>query len=84
MLGGKRMKEFIKSERGVVLYWIIGVIVIILFSIVLIPPLFNLINKVDPFILGFPFSVFSFFVISMVLAALLAALYYIQNIRGEL
>jgi uncharacterized membrane protein YhhN len=78
------MKEFIKSERGVILYWIIGIIVIVLFAFVLIPPLFSLINKVEPFVLGFPFSVFIFFVISMVLAALLVFLYYIQNVRGEL
>lgn len=78
------MKEFIKSERGVILYWIIGIIVIVLFAFVLIPPLFSLINKVEPFVLGFPFSVFIFFVIPMVLAALLVFLYYIQNVRGEL
>lgn len=78
------MRDFIKSERGTILYWIIGVIVIILFAIILIPSLFSFINKVDPFILGFPFSVFSFFVIAMVLAALLAVLYQIQKIRGEL
>lgn len=78
------MVEFIKSDRGAILYWIIGVFVVVLFAFILVPPLFSVINKVEPFILGFPFSVVMFFIIAMALATLLVLLYHIQNIRGEL
>lgn len=78
------MKEFIRSEKGKSLYWIVGIIAAILFAIVLLPPLFSLINRVEPFILGFPFSVFMFFVIAMVQGGLLTFLYYIQKVRGEI
>ena len=78
------MKEFIRSERGKSLYWIIGILAAVLFAIILLPPLFSLVNKPDPLVLGFPFSVFWFFVIAMVQGGLVTFLYYIQKVRGEL
>jgi hypothetical protein len=78
------MEKFIKSEKGKMLYWIIGIITVILFAIVLIPSLFSYINRADIMFLNIPFSIFMYFVICMVLAFLLMFLYHIQNIRGEL
>lgn len=79
------MQAFIKSERGKLLYWIIGIVATVVFSIFLVPPLFDLvIDRVDPFILGMPYTVFMHLVLWVILAANLSALYWVQKIRGEL
>lgn len=79
------MKEFIKSDRGKILYWILGAVAVCDFSIFLIPPLFNLIvNKIDPFVLGMPWTVFMQIVLWIIFAANLNCIYFVQKIRGDL
>jgi len=78
------MKDFIVSERGKIFYWIIGILLAFSFCMILFPPLFSLINKVEPFILGIPFLVFMEFIFGMFIALLLVLLYWVQKIRGEL
>lgn len=79
------MKAFIQSERGKSLYWLIGAIAVIDFSIFLVPPLFDLVlDRIDPFIMGMPYTVFMHLVLWIILAANLSALYWVQKVRGEL
>jgi len=78
------MREFIKSERGKVLYIIITILAIVVFSIILIPPLFQLINKLDPVIIGLSLFAFMELLLGLILAVLLVSLFWIQSIRGEL
>jgi hypothetical protein len=72
------------KKKGKGVYWVIGVLVAIAYLFVLIPPLFRLVNRVDPYVLGFPFSVFMIFVLGLFIAVMLVLLYRIQNKRGEL
>ena len=78
------MTEFIKSDKGKCLYWIIGIFVAIIFAFILLPPLYALWNRVDPLVCGIPFSIFMCFIFMLVLAICLVLLYQIQRIRGEL
>ena len=78
------MKDFVKSDSGKSLYWIIGIIVVIIFAFILLPPLYATWNRIDPFIFGFPFSVSMSFIMMMVLSICLVLLYQIQRVRGEL
>lgn len=78
------MKDFVKSDSGKSLYWIIGIIVFIIFAFILLPPLYATWNRIDPFIFGFPFSVAMSFIMMMVLSICLVLLYQIQRVRGEL
>lgn len=50
------MIEFIKSDRGKYLYWILGIIAAGCFAIIMLPPLYQYWNKLDPMVLGLPFS----------------------------
>jgi len=72
------------SKRKGTLSTVIGVLVVIAYLFVLVPPLFKLVNRVEPFVLGFPFSAFMIFVLGLFIAAMLVLLYEIQNRRGEL
>jgi hypothetical protein len=72
------------TKKGKGVYWVIGVLVAIAYLFVLVPPLFRLVNRVDPFVLGFPFSAFMIFVLGLFIAVMLVLLYRIQNKRGEL
>ncbi|MCG8484683.1 MAG: hypothetical protein MJA31_15325 [Clostridia bacterium] len=78
------MKEFVKSDNGKILYWIIGIIATIVFAFILIPSLFSTINKIEPLIVGVPYLIFMEFLLGMILAALLVLLYWVQKVRGEL
>lgn len=60
------------------------VIISILFSTLLFPPIFNKINKVEPFILGFPFFQFCILLIVVLVSVSLIIWYLIENKRGEL
>ncbi len=78
------MKDFIRSENGKIVYWIIGIISAVIFAFILIPSLFSTINKLEPMIMGVPFLFFMEFLLGMILAAMLALLYWVQKVRGEL
>ncbi len=78
------MKDFIRSENGKIVYWLIGIIACIIFAVILVPPLFSTINKLDPVIMGIPFLEFMEFLLGIVLAILLVLLYWVQKVRGEL
>ena len=71
-------------EKSKTPYWLIGISVTIAFLFILVPPLFSLINRVEPFILGLPFSIFMILVFGLFIAGMLVLLYHIQNIREEL
>lgn len=78
------MKNFVKSEQGKVLYWIIGIVVVIIYAFILLPPLYATWNKLDPMIMGFPFMVAMSFIMMVILSVCLLLLYKIQKERGEL
>lgn len=79
------MREFVKSDKGKIMYWIIGIISAIVFAIILVPPLFNaLVNKVNPFILGVPYYAFMEVLLLFILSCMLALLHWVQEVRGEL
>jgi len=78
------MSDKAVKKKGNAVYWVIGVLVVIAYLFVLVPPLFKLVNRVEPFVLGFPFSAFMIFVLGLFIAAMLVLLYEIQNRRGEL
>ena len=73
-----------KPKKSKTVYWIIGIAVAVAFLIILVPPLFNLINQVEPVIFGFPFSAVMIFLLGLFIAVMLVLLYHIQNKRGEL
>jgi len=78
------MIDFIKSDKGKILYWIIGIIVAVIFAFVLLPPLYATWNRIDPLVCGIPFAFFMDFLFMLILAVCLVLLYQIQRIRGEL
>jgi hypothetical protein len=78
------MSDKVVKKKGKAVYWVIGVLVAIAYLFVLVPPLFSLVNRVEPFVLGFPFSAFMIFVLGLFIAVMLVLLYGIQNRRGEL
>ena len=79
------MKDFVKSEKGKIMYWIIGIISTVIFAIILVPSWFDAcVNKVDPFICGVPFFAFMEFILLLILACMLALLHWVQDVRGEL
>jgi uncharacterized BrkB/YihY/UPF0761 family membrane protein len=84
ILGRKMMSDNVVKKKGKAVYWVIGVLVFIAYLFVLVPPMFNLVNRVEPFVLGFPFSAFMIFILGLFIAAMLVLLYWIQNRRGEL
>lgn len=79
------MVEFIKSAKGKVLYWIIWISAGVIFVLFNIPALFDVVfNRVEPFIMGMPYIVFMQLTFWIILWLLMVALYWVQNIRGEL
>ncbi len=78
------MSDKVVKKKGKAVYWVIGVLVAIAYLFVLVPPLFSLVNRVEPFVLGFPFSAFMIFALGLFIAVMLVLLYGIQNRRGEL
>jgi hypothetical protein len=66
------------------IYWIIGIVVVVVFSFLLVPPLFALINRVEPWVVGLPFFAFMELVSGLIIAAMLVLLYSVQKRRGEL
>lgn len=78
------MKDFVASEKGKICYWILGILAVIIWCFVLIPPLYATWNKATPLICGIPFSVVMCFLIMLALAIILALLYQVQKIRKEL
>lgn len=78
------MSDNLVEKKGKSVYWVIGVLVAIAYLFVLVPPLFALVNRVEPFVLGFPFSAFMIFILGLFIAVMLVLLYAIQNRRGEL
>jgi hypothetical protein len=72
------------KKKGKAVYWVIGVLVGIAYLFILVPPLFSLVNRVEPLVFGFPFSAFMIFVLGLFIAVMLVLLYGIQNRRGEL
>lgn len=78
------MREFVESEQGKICYWILGILAVIIWCFVLIPPLYATWNKATPLICGIPFSVVMSFVIMLALAIILCLLYHVQKIRKEL
>ena len=75
------MKETGKSKA---VYWIIGIVVIVVFAFLLVPPLFSLINRVEPWVVGLPFFAFMELVCGLIISAMLVLLYGVQKRRGEL
>ena len=73
-----------QSGKPKTVYWIIGIVVVVVFAFLLVPPLFNLINRVDPWVIGLPFFAFMELVCGLIIAAMLVLLYAVQNRRGEL
>lgn len=73
-----------QSGKPKTVYWIIGIVVVVVFAFLLVPPLFNLINRVDPWVIGLPFFAFMELVGGLIIAAMLVLLYAVQNRRGEL
>jgi len=78
------MKAFIQSERGRIMYWLIGIITVLIFAFILIPPLFQIINRVEPIVLSLPFFIFIEMVLGLTLSCMLVLLYWVQQVRGEL
>ncbi len=78
------MKDFIRSEKGKVCYWVLGILAVIIWCFVLIPPLYSVWNKALPLICGIPFSVVMTFLFMLALAIILCLLYQVQKIRKEL
>ena len=73
-----------KPKKSKTVYRIIVIAVAVAFLIILVPPLFNLINQVETVIFGFPFSAVLIFLLGLFIAVMLVLLYHIQNKRGEL
>lgn len=79
------MKEFVKSDRGKIMYWVVGIIAVCDFSIFLIPQLFDLIvDRIEPYVFGMPWVVFMQIVLWVIFAANMNLLYWVQKVRGEL
>ena len=79
------MVDYIKSDKGKNLYWVIGILTTIIFLIFLIPSLFDLvINKIYPVVFGMPYVVFMQALLWIILWLLMVCLYWVQRLRGEL
>lgn len=78
------MKEFVKSEKGKCLYWIIGIVVGLIYAFILVPPLFGIVNKIDPTVFGWPLIAFMELLFAIVLSVALVLVYWVQKVRGEL
>ncbi len=84
--GGIIMKDFIRTDKGGLLFYVLswGAIVVS-FLILFVPVLFEaIVNKIDPFVLQMPWTVFMHIVLWLVIAIALAVIYTVQDIRGEL
>ena len=73
-----------KAGKSKTIYWVIGIVVVVVFLFLLVPPLFGLINRVEPWVMGLPFFAFMELVSGFIIAAMLVLLYSVQNRRGEL
>jgi hypothetical protein len=60
-----------------------GIYFVGLFATVM-PPLFGFFNRMEPFVFGLSFVLFWVFLVSVLIAAGLAALYWVESVRGEL
>lgn len=60
-----------------------GIYFVALFATVM-PPLFRFFNQTEPFVFGLPFVLFWVLLVSVLIALGLAALYWVESIRGEL
>lgn len=47
------------------------------------PPAFQFVNRVEPFVLGFPFLLFWILFVSVMMSVGLIALYWVEDQRGE-
>ena len=57
---------------------------IFLFAWLVVPPMFDVINKADPWVLGMPFVLFMITLISILVCLGLVVLFEIERIRGDL
>jgi hypothetical protein len=48
-----------------------------------LPPFFDIVNRAEPYIFNLPFILFWMIFVSVMMSIGLAALYWIENIRGE-
>lgn len=56
----------------------------LLLSTLVIPPVFQVFNRVSPWIFGIPFSVFWIFLICILMSLTLIIWYIVENKRGDL
>lgn len=73
----------LKLTRGKVTFSFL-ILISLLFSTLLFPPIFNKINKVEPWILGLPFVQFWIILVVVLVSVCLIVWYVTEDRRGEL
>lgn len=73
----------LKLTRGKVTLCFL-ILISLLFSTLLFPPIFNKINKIEPWILGLPFVQFWVILVVVLVSVSLIVWYVIEDKRGEL
>lgn len=56
----------------------------VVFSTLVFPPFFKYFNRIDPWVLGLPFSQFWIIVVVILVSSSLIVWYLVESIRGEL
>lgn len=78
------MKPWLKSLKKTTIRRAFLAYFVFMFAWLVVPPLFEVINRAEPWVIGMPFVVFMIAAISFLVCLGLVLLFEIERMRGEL
>ncbi|MHB1345686.1 MAG: DUF3311 domain-containing protein [Thermoleophilia bacterium] len=78
------MKTWLRSLKKTVIRRVFLAYFVFMFAWLVVPPMFEVINRVEPWVLGMPFVVFMIAAISFLVCLGLVLLFEIERVRGDL
>ncbi|MHB8869698.1 MAG: DUF3311 domain-containing protein [Thermoleophilia bacterium] len=78
------MKTWLRSLKKTMIRRVFLAYFVFMFAWLVVPPMFEVINRVEPWVLGMPFVVFMIAAISFLVCLGLVLLFEIERVRGDL
>lgn len=78
------MKAWLKSLKKTTIRRVFLAYFLFMFAWLVVPPMFDAINRADPWILGMPFVVFMIALLSFLVCLGLVVLFEVERMRGDL
>jgi len=78
------MKDWLKSCNKTTIRRVFAAYFVFMFAWFVVPPMFEVINRVEPWVLGMPFVIFMIALLSFLVCLGLVLLFEIERMRGDL